>query len=104
MGYYTRYEIDVIEGSNDLIRELIDESEEAEFAIDVDGDTLNESKWYHHVDELIEFSKKHPEALIRLSGEGEENNDLWHEYYKNGKTQMCKAEIVYPEFNPKLLE
>ena len=104
MGYYTQHELAIIKGSNDLIEELINDCEEAGYALEVNGDCRNECKWYDHKKDLIEFSKKHPDALLELSGVGEEHGDAWKEYYHNGKVQVCKAKLVYPEFNPELLE
>lgn len=104
MGYYTRHELEVIEGDNDLVAKLVNESEEARYAIDENGESEESCKWYSHERDLREFSKKHPEALFRLSGEGEEARDIWEEYYRDGKMQKCKAKIVIPDFNPALLK
>ena len=103
MGYYTQYDLEIIDGSSGLIKDLIDECEEAGYAFEANGDCSQECKWYDHKEDLTAFSKKHPEALFMLSGEGEDNGDAWHEYYRNGKVQVCKAKLVYPEFNADLL-
>lgn len=103
MGYYTQYNLEMIEGSSDLIEGLLSECEEARYALGASGDCEQATKWYEHKRDMISFSKKHPDALFKLSGEGEESGDCWHEYYKNGKVQECKAKIVYPEFNEDLL-
>jgi hypothetical protein len=103
MGYYTQYDLEIIDGSNGLIKDLIDECEEAGYALEANGDCSQECKWYDHKEDLTTFSKKHPEALFMLSGEGEDNGDAWHEYYRNGKVQVCKAKLVYPVFNADLL-
>jgi hypothetical protein len=99
MGYYTRYSLSIIEGDDNLINELRSESEGAKYAIDEDGDTNEECKWYDYTDDLIKFSKKHPDAIFCLSGEGEESRDMWNTYFKDGHKQVCKARIVYDEFD-----
>ena len=104
MGYYTRYEIDVVKGDTSLIVDLREFSENAKYAINDSGDSEDSCKWYKHQDDLKRFSLLHPEALFKLSGEGEENGDMWHEYYRNGKMQLCKAKIIYDEFNADLLK
>ena len=104
MGYYTQHDLEVIDGSNDLIEALINECKEASYALTSNGDCAQECKWYDHRLHLVAFSRKHPEALFMLSGEGEENGDAWREYYRDGKMQLCKAKLVYPEFNKELLE
>ena len=41
---------------------------------------------------------------ISLFGEGEDSEDLWKAYFKNGKMQFCEAKIIYDEFNENELE
>jgi hypothetical protein len=101
--YYTSHDLTVIEGANSLIAELIAENEEAAYAIDSNGDAEESCKWYSHQEDLRAFSKKHPKALFELKGEGEESGDIWAEYYRNGKLQVCKAIIAYPKFDESLL-
>jgi len=103
MGYYTWYELEVINGPDSLIKELIEECEDAGYAIESNGETNDECKWYDHSKHMIKFSKKHPNILFKLSGEGENNRDIWYKYYKNGLMQVCMAEITYPPFNNDLL-
>ena len=45
----------------------------------------------------LEISKKHPDVLFKLRGEGENSGDIWDKYYKNGKMQKCDARIVIPK-------
>ena len=104
MGYYTSYELEIQNGSNDLIQELREFSEEAAYAIDENGCTENSTKWYRHENDLRLFSSKHPKVIFKIIGEGEEAGDLWHEYYMDGKMQSCKGVITYPQFNSDLLE
>jgi hypothetical protein len=104
MGYYTRYELEIQNGSNDLIQELREFSEVASWAIDKNGLTEDEAKWYDHQEELQVFSKLHPTVIFKLIGVGEDSQDFWHEYYMDGKMQNCKGVITYPQFNSDLLE
>jgi hypothetical protein len=46
----------------------------------------------------------YPDALFKLSGEGEESGDIWIEYYQNGKVQVCKAIISFASFDSNLLK
>ena len=104
MGYYTRHELSIPSGSDDLIEAFRGVSEEASYALLSNGDSDESCKWYRHQDELKSFSLLHPEALFKLSGEGEESGDIWVEYYQNGKMQLCKAKIVFDSFNEELLK
>jgi hypothetical protein len=103
MGYYTRHELEIQNGSNDLIQELREFSDDANYALNENGDTEQEGKWYDHENELKSFSLLHPKVIFKLIGEGEESGDLWHEYYMGGKVQVCKVVISYPKFNPDFL-
>jgi len=99
MGYYTRHELEVIEGDNELISELRNSSECASYAIYDNGKESGECKWYRHEDELRNLSKKHPQALFKLIGEGEDSGDIWIEYYRAGKMQRCAAKITFDKFD-----
>lgn len=50
------------------------------------------------------FSKKYPQYIFALYGEGEEAGDTWYKYFQNGKFQECRAIITFPEFNPAMLK
>lgn len=95
MGYYTRFKLAVIVGNNDVIQEFRDENENADCAIEGE-----DCKWYSHEEDLKKFSTKHPEVLFKLSGTGEEAGDMWVKYVKNGKMQVCRAKIIYDDYNP----
>jgi len=104
LGYYTRHELEVVEGDPDLTTVLVEENEDASYALESDGSSSESCKWYEHRKHMREFSAKYPDALFKLSGEGEESGDIWVEYYRNGKMQNCQAEIVFPDFDEKLLK
>lgn len=104
MGYYTSYSLDIVEGDHELIKELVETNEHAAYAIDVTGDTESECKWYSCEEDLKDFSAKHPDALFKLRGEGEESGDIWEAYFKNGKMQMCPAKIVFDDYDESKLE
>ena len=95
MGYYTRHELEIIEG-NDFKTDY-----ESEICKELDYSHCFEEKikWYNHKEDMIEFSKKHPNTLFMLSGEGEEQPDMWREYYKNGETHRIVGVVVFEEFN-----
>ena len=53
-------------------------------------------KWYEHEEDMIACSKEFPDLTFLLHGEGEESGDMWDEYFQNGKSEICTAQIVYP--------
>lgn len=106
MNYYTRYKLEVIEGDISLIQKLRDFSEYAKYAIDNIGETYEPCKWYKYSEEMKKFSLLHPEALFKLTGKGGDVTDIWQCYYKNGKSQYCKAnvKITFDSFDENLLK
>jgi hypothetical protein len=99
MGYYTSHALTILEGDNSLIQKFREENEEAFHAFDEDGNSEGITKWYDSDEDLINFSKKHPEALFMLEGDGEENGDLWKLYVQNGKFQRCGAKVTFDEYD-----
>jgi hypothetical protein len=106
MGYYTEYSLNVLNAETkethpheiEVIKELIEQCKEAEYALSINGSTKEASKWYSRDIDLREFSKKYPSLLFELYGEGEDGGDLWREYYLNGKMQRDKAQLTYKDF------
>lgn len=114
MGYYTRYEIEIESGElNSFEAEMISRnfiSLEKLVSREIFGDDKynpfdgGEIKWYDNHEDMIEFSKKHPNAVFLLSGEGEEQGDIWKAYYKNGKGVKLVPELKWPVYNESMLE
>jgi hypothetical protein len=116
MGYYTQYKLTVYapedDGSLQALQEsvdFIDEINESHAAIiaGIAGyDYLfdNSCKWYEHEEDMIAYSKKHPDLVFKLHGEGEESGDIWQKWFVNGKMQTCHAKIVFDPFDPTQLK
>ena len=106
MGYYTRYTLLIQSNklnSNEIITDLRSRNEDAKDALDGYGNTNNTLKWYEHEEDMQKFSKKYPEALFVLYGEGEEAGDIWTKYFKDGKKHIAKAKIEIDEFDENKL-
>lgn len=106
MGYYTSYELKVLEGDltiQEILEQVGSEFEGLNYAIDEDGDCLSECKWYEHEAEMKSLSEKFPDIVFSLHGEGEESEDVWYKYFKNGKMQECYAKITYDEYDESKL-
>ena len=106
MGYYTSFELTMHpsqpqERETEIIRNIIslmdcvdiDEIKESE----VEWFLCDALKWYDHEDNMIEVSKRFPDVIFVLYGEGEENGDIWNEYYSNGECERVDAVITIPE-------
>ena len=62
------------------------------------------AKWYDHDKDMIAFSTLFPNLVFKLTGEGEESEDIWVKYYKNGKMQHCPAKITFDPYNENELK
>jgi hypothetical protein len=66
-----------------------------------DGD--GECKWYNHDEDMAVLSKEFPTIVFKLSGDGEEADDIWTKYYKNGKKQEANIVITLEPFDENKL-
>lgn len=99
MGYYTTHKLEILEGDDyttDYKKEI---SDLAGYSYCFE-DSI---KWYNHEADMRTYSECHPNVLFKLSGDGEENGDLWVEYYLNGKMQREKIEIKFAPFDKSKL-
>ena len=101
MGYYTTYTLRTTQGYDN--QEEIEETLLEISGYSVEFGCKDSCKWYKHEQDMKELSKIYPETTFLLEGEGEESGDIWQKYFKNGKMQMCKAEIVFPAFDESKL-
>ena len=114
MGYYTYYSmqahhIKTREEYEAIIQALKDNGL---YAFDNNGGIFDESdyddageayfnaydecKWYDHTYDMMKISKMFPEVTFCLSGDGEERDDMWREYFHNGEVEECHAQIIFP--------
>jgi hypothetical protein len=108
MGYYSYYKLEVSGNSGEytekIIEQLRDWSEDAEYALDEEGQCMQEEKWYEADNELKEFSKHYPDRLFTLWADGEESDDQSVTYFKNGKMQKEVAKITFNPFDESKLK
>lgn len=103
MSYYTTYSLSV-ETLDDEQRNAVDRELSEVGEIEPWGDGWGGCvKWYDHENDLRRISAIFPDALFTLDGEGEASDDIWREYYKNGKMQRCPARIEYDEYDENKL-
>lgn len=53
-----------------------------------------EAKWYEHEEDMINISKQFPNFVFKLHGEGEDNDDVWDQYFYQGHTELCVWSFV----------
>lgn len=101
MGYYTNYSL-YVESDNiapDLFEQIKYEVQKMNVLGWGWGRWSTYDKWYDYNQDMLLLSKKFPEVLFYLHGEGDNEEDLWDAYYQNGKVQNCHAEIIYPPYD-----
>ena len=50
------------------------------------------------------ITKKYPDKVFQLFGDGEESHDFWVDYIKNGKAYGSQARVVYDEYDESKLK
>jgi hypothetical protein len=103
MGYLTKYSLSILDTEDEeqkaIIGLLREENESARYALCKDGSEAEPCKWYEHHEDLAEFSKRYPEKVFLLEGDGEESGDFWRKYFKNGEFRVFSPEFVWPEYD-----
>lgn len=93
-------EIEKPEGSKfskeEVILVLRNRSDGASSAIDEDGVCAWRTYWNDYENDLREITEVFPDYLITLSAEGQEHNDSWVAFFKNGKSYSERM----PEWTP----
>lgn len=103
MGYLREF---TLETKNDYIENVVKQEDISafDFALNIDGSSKGEVKWYSYIEAISELSEKYPEELFTLNVDGENSEDLSRIYFKNGKHYESKAIITFEEFNPIYLD
>ena len=107
MGYYTLYQLKVIGGTKPAEDYFEEIGELSDYKTDEgyeNGPFETNVKWYNSDDDMKEFSKRYPDVIFALYGEGELSIDKWMAYYKNGKSHDGNLRIVNDDFDESKLE
>lgn len=115
MGCYTGYSITVKKVDKSMwthseIEALIADMKDPQifgYAVDDYDDSSSDNtlhfygsdpvKWYSSEEDMIALSQKHPEYAFCVTGDGEDTDDFWKQYFYNGDEEFCRAELVYPQ-------
>lgn len=101
MGYYTRYKLSY-KSKEEL--NLIDSLSPYIGKDLLLGFLSEEIKWYEHEHDMKKLSKMNPEVVFSLYGIGENYEDKWVKYFKNGKMQLSFAKMSFEEFDESKLK
>lgn len=93
MGYYTYFTINKIKGSDKDFDNLLKDIDE-ETGLRFSEDTTQEAKWGDYEEDCLKLSKKYPDLIFQIDGDGENSDDLWAERFHNGDCESTHME--YP--------
>jgi len=115
MGYYTAYTINytIPEGkdrdklSQELALKLSVINNDLYYAENCTIEDMIEEdvmKWYDHEEDMCKLSELFPDVLFTLEGNGEEQDDIWREYFYCGLFQYAPAIITFDKFDKNKLK
>lgn len=61
------------------------------------------AKWYNWKNDMKRLSKLYPTTVFALCGNGEDDDDIWKAYFKNGKMQLERTIIAFNPFDESKL-
>ena len=83
MGYYTRYSLTTDMENETPVVETLKELDLIGWALTGNLETAHETKWYEHESDMKAISERFPDVHFTLSGEGEEQGDIWEKQFVN---------------------
>lgn len=121
MGYYTQFKLEMIDKTGQFFEiedanslddykhndKMSDEMKKVADYLTFDDERcygiLSEetAKWYDCDIDMRNLSKKFPDLIFCLYGNGEESGDIWRSYYHNGKDKRQCIEMRFPDFDYK---
>lgn len=102
MGYYTNYSITIMKDPNkeeDSFWEAFDELTHSCCSKEFINYGVWEAKWYNWQDDMVVLSRKFPQMLIQLEGDGEEPLDIWVATFCNGECNYRELQTHWEEFD-----
>lgn len=99
MPMLTAFRLFVENGNiEEVTQAMYDHDQDIGYILKSDGTTKDIAKWYEYQTDMEVVSKQFPNATLILCGVGEEQGDIWREYFRNGKMQRrasAKKKIVF---------
>lgn len=109
MGYYTSYVVDVSSIPEEKVDAVYKHLSNLDVfdTLDAYKNTINGysySKWYEWENDMLSLSEEFPDVFIEIEGDGEDSDDFWKCYIKDGAQQLCPATITYEQYDPKKMQ
>lgn len=100
MGYLTTFHIDISDSEYEhAIGEWIHANDPDSYLDLLWKYGGEEWKWYDHEVDMRALSLAWPAITFTMRGNGEDNDDMWVEYYLGGLMQREVAQITYAPFD-----
>jgi len=106
MSYQNRYDLDIVDGNVSLYtilsalnKELFSDLFEA---VDEFGCPNAWLDWDFEEDMKV-LSRTYPNVVFQVTVIGELHDDIWRQYFKNGKSYRVDGNIVFPRYDKELL-
>ena len=94
MGYYTHYKLALPSDKHmEALREIC--GDQVDYLNSGEG-----TKWYNHDEDMLALSKRFPDVLFVLDGDGETQGDVWRKFYRNGFSEEHRPSKWVPPTMP----
>ena len=106
MGYYTDFYLQAAPVTEDQFHSIdsaLQELRSMREAYFDDGTGYwenTEDTWYQSFDDMVEVSRHFPEVTFTLTGYGDQRDDQWIDYFKNGQVQCCSIYTLQTPLRP----
>lgn len=101
MGYWTNYSVDVCGEQNAVAKTFQDIKKVNPDLAELADQGYSYLKWYEWEEDMTKVAKMNPDVLIILTGDGEDNDDLWEARFKGDL--MERQDWALPPFQTKEL-
>ena len=106
MGYYTDFYLQAAPVTEDQFHSIdsalqeLRSMREAYFDDGTGSWENTEDTWYQSFDDMVEVSRHFPEVTFTLTGYGDQRDDQWIDYFKNGQVQCCSIYTLQTPLRP----
>ena len=92
MGYYTYFTLDVTPDTPEQLPALFEQITDYSFS-NIGNDSI---KWYDVDSNMCDISRRFPNHIFTLHGNGKDFDDKWQAVYVNGQFSKVYAELIFP--------
>lgn len=109
MGYYSSFEIYAVPPATPTDYSFDERDFREKFHAITDYElnsdfTITHVKWYSHNEHMIMLSKFWPDHIFEVYRIGEDEGDMYKNYYRDGLVQSERAEIQFLPFDESKLK